>query len=64
MTRRDDDEVVASRAADLAILRALDEAARLERGKVNPMLRDLAQGAEHRQRRALGVAILRRADSR
>ena len=60
MTRRDEEEVVTSRAADLAILRALEEAERASAGKANPLLRDLARAAVFRQRTALGVTVTRR----
>lgn len=60
MTRRDEEEVVTSRAADLAILRALEEAEQASAGKANPLLRDLAQAAAFRQRAAIGVTVMRR----
>ncbi len=61
MTRRDEDKVLVSRAADLELLRVVEEAERSGQGRRVAALRHLAEQAAYRSRAAIGITVRRRA---
>lgn len=61
MSRRDEDEVLATRVGDVELLRVVEEAERAGLTHRVAALRHFVRQAEFRQRTALGITVRRRA---